>query len=323
MTMKLAALRALIEAIDTGSLRSAARRLGVSQPALTKMVRELERELGAPLLERSTTGVLPTAQGRVLYARALAATRELDEAAQQIGQMGGKMVGELSVGAVPLALLLLIPEAVRTFGREFPSMMLQLREELYVGQMNLLRNREVDLVIGPIPDNLPAGEFHVESLMPIEMAIVVGRGNPKAKVRSLAQLQDSRWVYTSLSGHSGYAKTLFDLHGLAPPAPAAVVNSTLGLMSLISYGDCVGLMPLPIAMHPVSTPFIEVVAVEEGPLPLTLGVMAQAAGVLKPAVRHFITHLHRAVAHVPATAPAPMPATTPTPAPMPATRPPA
>lgn len=302
MAMKLTALRALIEAIETGSLRSAARKLGVSQPALTKMVRELERELGAPLLERSTTGVLPTAQGRILYARALAATHELDEAAQQIGQMGGKMVGELSVGAVPLALLLLIPEAVRTFSREFPAMMLQLREELYVGQMTLLRQREVDLVVGPVPENLPAGEFHVESLMPIEMAVVVGRGNPKARAKSLAQLQDSRWVYTSLSGHTGYAKVLFDRHGLTPPAPAAVVNSTLGLMSLISHGDCVGLMPMPIATHPASAPFMEVVAIQEGPLPLTLGVMALAAGVLKPAVRHFISHLHRAVAQVPATA---------------------
>jgi len=301
MAMKLAALRALIAAIETGSLRSAARKLGLSQPALTKMVKELERELGAPLLERSTTGVIPTAQGRILHARALAATRELDDAAEQIGQMGGKMVGELSVGAVPLALLLLIPEAVRTFGRDFPAMMLQLREELYVGQMSLLRQHEVDLVVGPIPDSLPAGEFHTEPLMPIEMAVVVGRGSPKAKARSLKQLQDSRWVYTSLSGHTGYAKALFDLHGLTAPAPAAVVNSTLGLMSLISRGNCVGLMPVPIATHPASAPFMEVVPLREGPLPLTLGVMALASGALKPAVRHFIAHLHRAVAQVQAT----------------------
>jgi DNA-binding transcriptional LysR family regulator len=298
MAMKLAALKALIEAIETGSLRSAARKLGVSQPALTKMVKELERELGAPLLERSTTGVIPTAQGRILHARALAATRELDDAAEQIGQMGGKMVGELSVGAVPLALLLLIPEAVRTFGRDFPSMMLQLREELYVGQMNLLRQHEVDLVVGPIPESLPAGEFHIEPLMPIEMAVVVGRDNPKAQARSLRELADSRWVYTSLSGHTGYARTLFEQHDLTPPLPAAVVNSTLGLMSLISHGDCVGLMPLPIATHPAAAPFMRVVPIEEGPLSLTLGVLARTEAMLKPAVRHFVAHLHRAAGHV-------------------------
>jgi LysR family transcriptional regulator, regulator of abg operon len=298
LRMKLNALQALVAAIDEGSLRAAARRIGVTQPALTKMVRELERELGAPLLERSTTGVTPTAQGRILHARAKAATLELDEAVQQITQMGGRMVGQLAVGAVPLALLLLVPEAVRTFSREFPAMMLQLREELYIGQVELLRQRQVDLVVGPIPDNLPPGECHVEPLMPIEMAVVVGPGHPKARARSLAELQDARWVYTSLSGQSGYAKWLFERHGLTPPAPAAIVNSTLGLISLISRGDCVGLMPLPIATHATAAPFMRVLRLREGTLPLTLGAMALSAVAVRPAVRHFITHLHRAAAQL-------------------------
>ncbi len=91
--MKIPALRALISAIDEGSLRAAARCIGVSQPALTKMIRELEQELAAPLLVRSTTGVTPTAQGKVLYERAGLALRELAGAAQEIGQLGGRMSG--------------------------------------------------------------------------------------------------------------------------------------------------------------------------------------------------------------------------------------
>jgi LysR family transcriptional regulator, regulator of abg operon len=296
--MKLNALHALVEAVNEGSLRAAARKLGVTQPALTKMVRELERELGATLLQRTTTGVTPTAQGKILHARAVAARKELDEAVQQIGQLGGRMVGELGIGAVPLALLVLIPEAVRTYSREFPDMMLQLREELYLGQLSLLRQRVVDVVVGPIPDNLPPGEFHIESLMPIEMVVVAGKGNPKASARSLKELSGSRWVNTSLSGHTGYGRMLFERNGLAPPAPAAVVNSTLGLMSLISHGDCVGLMPRPIASHPAVRPFMTVVPIKEGPLVLEIGVMVRSDAMINPAVRHFVAHLHRAAGHV-------------------------
>ncbi len=80
--MKLTSLRALVAAIDEGSLRSAARRLGVTQPALTKLIRELERELATTLLVRSTTGVVATAQGMVLYERAKAAERELSHAVE-------------------------------------------------------------------------------------------------------------------------------------------------------------------------------------------------------------------------------------------------
>ena len=103
--MKLTSLRAFVLAIEEGSLRSAARRLDVSQPALTKMIRELERELATTLLQRSTTGVLATAQGKVLYERAVAADRELSHAVEQIQQLGGRMAGSLTIGAVPLAVI--------------------------------------------------------------------------------------------------------------------------------------------------------------------------------------------------------------------------
>ena len=69
--MKLTTLNALVAAVEEGSLRGAARMVGASQPALTKMIRELELELGAPLLQRTSRGVLPTPQGKVLYERAV------------------------------------------------------------------------------------------------------------------------------------------------------------------------------------------------------------------------------------------------------------
>lgn len=300
--MKLTALRALLAAVEEGSLRAAARRLGVSQPALTKLVRDLERDLGATLLQRSNAGVFATAQGRVLVEHARRATRELDEARVQIDQLGGRMLGELSIGAVPLAVLTLIPPAMRTFSREYPDIQLRVREELYIAQLTHLRDGEVDVAIGPIPDALPAGEFEIEPLMPIEMAVVVGKGNPLARARSLQQLVGARWVYTSLSGKSGYARALFEQHGLEPPAPAAMVNSTLALLSLLAESDLVGLMPMPIATHPAAAAFMTIVPIREGHLQLTLGAMVRRAALLKPAVRHFLAHLHRAAAHVRGTA---------------------
>jgi LysR family transcriptional regulator of abg operon len=297
-TMKLTALEALVAAVEEGSLRGAARRLGVSQPALTKTIRELERELAAPLLQRSTTGVSPTQQGLVLCERARLVSRELCDAVEQIQQLGGRMVGELKVGAVPLAVLLLVPETLRTFTREFPDIRLRISEELYIAQLMKLRSGEVDLAVGPIPDDLPQGEFSIEALLPISMAVVVRKGSPLAKVRSLAQLASARWVYTSASGATGYGRMLFEHHGIAPPPAGAVVNSTLALLSVIGSGDYVGLMPMPIATHPAAAPFLSVVPIREGHLELTVGVICKAEATLKPSVRQFIAHLHRAAAQV-------------------------
>lgn len=296
--MKLASLRALVAAIEEGSLRSAARRVGISQPALTKMIRELERELATTLLLRSTTGVLATAQGMVLYERAVAADRELSHAVEQIQQLGGRMTGTLAIGAVPLAVMLLVPEALRTFGREFPEIQLRVIEELYIAQLTRLRKGEVDIALGPLPEQLPPGEFAVEELMPIAMVIVVRKGNPLARARRLADLAQAPWVYTGATPDSGYAKTLFEQHGLTPPPAGALVNSTLGLLSIIASGSCVGLLPQQIAVHPFAMQHLETVNVAEGPLNLKLGALARADAVLKPSVRHFLAHLHRAAHHL-------------------------
>ena len=296
--MKLVTLNALVAAIEEGSLRSAARRAGVSQPALTKMIRELEIELETTLLTRSSRGVTPTAQGKVLYERAVKAQRELRSAVDEINQMDGRLIGELRVGAVPLAVMLLVPETLRTFGQAFPEIQLRVSEELYIAQLTRLRKGEVDIALGPLPPELPPGEFAVETLMPAAMVVVVRKGNPLAKARRLADLGQAPWVYTGATSDSGYARTLFEQHGLPPPPAGALVNSTLGLLSIVTSGNCVGLLPQQIAAHPFAAQYVDVVPVAEGPLMLTLCALARTEMHRKPSVRHFMAHLHRAAHHL-------------------------
>lgn len=292
--MRLQSLRALVAAVEEGSLRAAARRVGLSQPALTKLVRELESELAAPLLTRSTSGVMPTAQGRVMVARASTLLRELDDTVEEIGQMSGRMVGDLHISAVPAALWLLLPETLRTFSREFADIRLFVNEELYVAQLQSLRRGEADLVLGPVPAQLPPGEFQVLPLLAVPMVVVVRKGSPWARVHRLADLSRARWVYTSMAGSTGYARDLFEQHGLSPPVPAAVVNSTLGLLALLMGDDVVGLLPQPLAEHPLAQAHVVSIDVPEAPLVLSLGAISRHNQNTRPVVRHFLRHLERA-----------------------------
>jgi LysR family transcriptional regulator, regulator of abg operon len=296
--MKLTTLMALVAAIEEGSLRRAAARIRVSQPALTKMVRELEVELSATLLVRTSRGVIPTAQGRVLHARALTVSRELNAAADEINQLGGKMVGELTIGAVPLAVMLLIPETLRTFGKAFPDIRLIVSEELYIAQLRRLRKGEVDIAIGGIPDGLATGEFAVEPLMTTTMVVVARKDSPFARATSLRQLASERWVYTGTTAELGYAKALFESNGMAAPPVGAIVNSTLALLSIIATSDILGLMPLQIAVHPMAAQYISIVPVVEGGMELQVGAIVRSDSILSPAIRHLIAHLHRAAYQV-------------------------
>jgi LysR family transcriptional regulator, regulator of abg operon len=296
--MKLHALQALVAAVEEGSLRGAARRIGLSQPALTKIVRELELELAAPLLDRTSRGVLPTAQGKVLYQHALKALRELGSAVDEINQLGGQMVGELTVGAVPVAVMLLVPEALRTFGREFPGVRLRLSEELFFAQLQRLRSGQVDIALTGVPEDLSTGEFVVEALMTTTMVIAVRKGSPYARCQSLADLAEARWVYTGSSSEtSGYARLLLERHGLPPPPVGAIVNSTLALLSLVTAGDYVGLMPQQIMQHPLAQQVLVQVPVREGGLALQISAVVRRESAVSPVLRHFLAHLHRAAFH--------------------------
>lgn len=296
--MKLSVLQALVAAVEGGSLRYAAKRVGVSQPAVTKMIRELEIELSTPLLVRTTQGVLPTAQGKVLYEHAIKVSREIGAAVDQISQLSGRMTGELSIGAVPLAVMLLIPETLRTFGREFPDIRLRISEELYIAQLQRLRKGEVDVAIGGIPPGLVQGEFAIDQLLTTLMVPVVKKGSARAKAQSLQELADAKWVYTGATAAEGYANTLFGAYGLPAPPVGAVVNSTLALISIVATGDYVALMPKQIATHPLAANYLTVVPVKEQGLALSVGAIVRSDSVVSPAVRHFIAHLHRAANQV-------------------------
>jgi LysR family transcriptional regulator, regulator of abg operon len=246
----------------------------------------------------NSKGVVPTAQGKVLYEHALRVTRELNAATDEIRQLGGTMTGELTVGAVPLAVMLLIPETLRTFGKEFPDIKLRISEELYIAQLQKLRSGEMDIIVGGIPEGLSTGEFVVEELMTTSMVVVVRTGSPRAKAQNLSQLAGAKWVYTGASSTSGYAKLLFERNGMAAPPVGAVVNSTLALLSIITTGDFVGLMPKQIAVHPLVAQFLTVVPIAEGGFPLSVGAMVRSDAVVSPVIRHFIAHLHRAAHQV-------------------------
>lgn len=297
-TVKLNALQALVAAIEEGSLRSAARRMNMSQPALTKTVRELEVELGSPLLMRSSRGVVPTAQGKVLYEHACKVGKELVLAVDRIRQLDGQMEGELRVGAVPLAVMLLVPETLRTFGAAYPGIRLRVSEDLYIAQLQRLRRGETDVVVGGIPEGLSSGEFVVEPLVHTRMVVVVRKGSPREQAASLEELLTARWVYTGATQEEGYARLLYETNDLPPPAVGTVVNSTLVLISLVSSGDYVALMPEQIALHPLCARYLSIVPIQEKGLPLTVGAIVRSDVAVSAPVRHFIAHLHRAAHQV-------------------------
>jgi DNA-binding transcriptional LysR family regulator len=99
---RLAAMEAFVRVIDTGSFSGAARQLHVGQPAVSKLIAQLEDRLGVRLVLRSTRGLSPTEAGQNFYERAKRAIEEADEADLAARGAGSALTGRLRIG-LPVA----------------------------------------------------------------------------------------------------------------------------------------------------------------------------------------------------------------------------
>jgi DNA-binding transcriptional LysR family regulator len=96
--MRLNQIRDFVAAVEHGSINAAARALSISQPAITKSIKSLEKDLQVQLVQRTARGVMPTEYGRAFYLRARVAQSELGRGRQEIEQLAGERGGLVAFG---------------------------------------------------------------------------------------------------------------------------------------------------------------------------------------------------------------------------------
>ena len=159
-----------IDALDVRQLRAveavdrlrhfsrAAAELHVAQSALSHQIRQLERELGTPLFERTSRRVAPTEAGNVLAVRARRVLAELDGARQEIDELRGGLRGRIWIGALLPAGDVDVPGLLARFSRDHPGVEVGLREGIAADMFRRLATDELDaafcLLAGEIPDEL-------------------------------------------------------------------------------------------------------------------------------------------------------------------------
>jgi DNA-binding transcriptional LysR family regulator len=133
---RLQAMIALVTVVDAGSFSAAARQLGVGQPALSKLIKQLEERLRVRLLVRSTHGLTTTDAGLRFYERARVAIQEVEEAELEARGDGAGLFGRLRVGAATTFARLLILPRLPEFLARHPSLDIEV----------ILDDRNIDLV---------------------------------------------------------------------------------------------------------------------------------------------------------------------------------
>ncbi len=121
-------LRYFLEVADAGNFSRAAKRLGVSQPAVSQQMRDLEKALRAVLLQRRGKRIMLTPAGVLFQEHARTILRQVDKSLQEISSELGELHGTLRVGAIPYLDVALMPKLLGLFSEEQPAIDLSILE---------------------------------------------------------------------------------------------------------------------------------------------------------------------------------------------------
>ncbi|VTU16749.1 CysJI operon transcriptional activator [Variovorax sp. SRS16] len=242
--MRLQHFHLLLTLARTGSLRASAQILSVSQPALTKALRQLEEEFGTALVVRTPKGVRLAPAGELLAARAATVVREIERAREEVAWHLRHAEAQVTIGVSPVAAILLAPGAVARFGKRWPQVRLRMRDTLYPRALEQLRTGELDLALGPLPGEGAGRDLLVQPLFESQALLAARRGHPLARAKKLAQLVDAGWVLTGPAGGPGDPRNLsFDATGERTPQVRLECESFATLLALMPSLDVIGIMP--------------------------------------------------------------------------------
>lgn len=246
--VSLAAWATFVEVCDSGSLSRAAQTLGYSQSAVSRQVTALERELGAPLLDRLPRGILPTPQGDAFLRHARVVVNEAARARTAVHASLAGHPPPLAVGAFPSAMVGLIPLAISAAQKATPHQRFTLTAGSTPDLETAVLQRKLEVaVVTDFPPGLTRNTQLTRTRLAEEEMVAIlpadhhQASRPRRRRLDLARLAEDVWV----EDHPGSAAVLAHAAAKAGFTPRVELDAgdLMGKVALVATGHAVALIP--------------------------------------------------------------------------------
>jgi DNA-binding transcriptional LysR family regulator len=267
--MRISQIRDFVAVIQAGSLRAAARHVGISQPAITKSIRQLESELQVQLLQRNARGAVATSAGKAFLTRARAVQGELRKAAEDLEPFRGGAEGTVAMGVSPQVAMLVIPEAMQQFRRRHPKARVRIVEGVNTAFLPLLRDETMDFSMGMSPTQPLDPGLRFKPLLRLPLVVGGRKNHPLRSATSLRELADASWLMFYPLGVGAMLEKAFAQAGLPMPRAIVQCESYATALALLAGTDTLGLVTPRILGAPLGPYGIEQIRIREAlPAPL-------------------------------------------------------
>ncbi|MCC7464182.1 MAG: LysR family transcriptional regulator [Gammaproteobacteria bacterium] len=278
---------------DNLSISQAADVLSLTQPALSKSIKQLEDRLGVPLFERWPTGVKLTQYGEVLARRARLIDRELSYAITELQTLKGGASGVLRIGAGLIWSQRYLPPIIARFQKLHAGVGVELRSGVIDTLVPALIAGELDLVCTAL-DFPDSNDYVKEPLVEIRHGIYSAAAHPLAGLARVTpeQLAQYGWV-TLKNDYVGRNRlgSLFAASGLEPPNVRVELAVDMAVLSLIAASDYLCSLPKALADTARTLGVVELATGGANLWTSTGGVAYRRTGFPAPAVKTFLAML--------------------------------
>jgi DNA-binding transcriptional LysR family regulator len=293
--MELRHLRYFAAAAEDENVSRAALKLHVSQPALSRQIRDLEEELGFPLLERGAKSVRLTEAGRVFLTEARAVLQRADDAvkAARAVATGGRR--ELRVGYAPTPTVRLLPSAIRAFQAGLPKVRVVLHDLSTREMLDQLRagKLQIAFLVRPRPAMLRGLRFETLAREPVCLAVPPKHPLARRRAATLAEVAREPLVTYRREEYPEYHEFLTALFAEIKTKPriAEEHDSVSSLIAAVEAGSGVAVVAQSLSC--IAGPRLKLVPLTPAPEPFEIGA-AWPKGKLTPAAELFFNHAKQA-----------------------------
>lgn len=290
----------MLECARRGSLGRAASALNMTQPAVTRTLRQLEQGFGVMLFERTTRGVVPTVYGEALLPYAQLVVSEIGNADDLIRQMRGASRGVVRIGGVASVVGGFITGAIAAMRRDYPQVQFQIVEELEDRLLEALKAGEIDLAVSPEPYADDAISLATPATHSDRVSVYAGPAHPLAGLSavSLEQVAGEDWALPP-PGTPIVREWLrrFHHHAIEPKQAAVVSRSVQAIKSLAASERMLCWMPQPLVRVEAQKGELVRIPVEALEWTRTFRVYRRRKGLMTPSTAILVQVIRRLAAN--------------------------
>jgi DNA-binding transcriptional LysR family regulator len=289
----------LLVAIDEeGNIQRAAKTLNMSQPAASKLLKDLEDMMEVRLFERLPRGMLATWYGEVMIRHARVALTSIGEAGAEIEALKAGYAGSVSLGAISAAISML-PEAIKRVVDEHPKLRVSVLIESSDILLERLAQNKLDILIARLFARHDKSDLHYEMLAEEPVCAIVRPGHPILGIKnpSLSMLVNAGWIVPppgSVLRHR--FELMFQDTGLESPNHLLETVSLVFLTKMLQLSDYIAIVPTDVGRYYAAYDLVSIVPIQLTCKMDAFGIITRNDRPLSPGARIVLRELKAAAA---------------------------